>query len=55
MKTFTERNPFEKRNRNLKNNERFVENPIGENYMKIEFGLKAKVNPKKTIKFAEKR
>ena len=57
MEAFKEINPFD--NRNPENEEKqFIENPVGSNYLKIEFeGLPElnAINVNRTLKFTEKR
>lgn len=54
MKDFVEINPFDRKNKNYED-KKFIENPIGSNYMKLEFGEVPEVNINKTIKFTEKK
>lgn len=56
MEGFKEISPFDKKHKNHKNEkEQFIENPIGSNYMKLEFERMPEINVNRTIKFTEKR
>ena len=56
MKEFKEINPFNRLNKQYEEKKsKFIENPIGSNYMKIEFGRKPETNVKRKIKITEKR
>lgn len=56
MEGFIEINPFNRKHKNYEDKkDKFIENPIGSNYMKLEFGEVPKVNVNKIIKFTEKK
>lgn len=56
MKDFKEINPFDRKRKNPENEkEQFIENPIGANYIKLEFERIPEINVNRTIKFTEKR
>lgn len=53
MEDFKEISPFDRNPKNEK--EQFIENPIGANYMKLQFEEMLETNVNRTIKFTEKR
>lgn len=56
MKEFKEISPYNRLNKHYEEKKsKFIENTIGSNYMKIEFGPKLDTNIKRKIKITEKR